>query len=257
MKPLALDLCCGKGGWTNGLLAAGWDVIGVDIEDMGGYQGHLVFADVREIAKDVQAYFPAIKFDLVVASPPCQEFSVSSQPFKKSREKFNLDNPPDRSIWNACVKIASDLEAPLILENVRGAVKFMGHQTWHYGSYYFWGQMPALIPIPWFDEAKGKWSHRKGFGRAKTKNTNPSDSYGAFGGSAEGVKKMSKFAGEYERVNGGVKQFARGDSQFSSSHSKRRKEWSATVAMIPLELSTWIGQCFYPREVIPSKKEAE
>jgi len=28
MKPLAVDLCCGLGGWTEGLLAEGWDVVG-------------------------------------------------------------------------------------------------------------------------------------------------------------------------------------------------------------------------------------
>lgn len=31
-KPLAIDLYCGLGGWTDGLLAEGYDVIGFDIE---------------------------------------------------------------------------------------------------------------------------------------------------------------------------------------------------------------------------------
>lgn len=32
MKPLAIDLFCGLGGWTEGLLANGYYVIGFDIE---------------------------------------------------------------------------------------------------------------------------------------------------------------------------------------------------------------------------------
>ena len=32
MKPLAVDLCAGLGGWSHGLLAEGWDCIGFDIE---------------------------------------------------------------------------------------------------------------------------------------------------------------------------------------------------------------------------------
>lgn len=31
-NPLAIDLFCGLGGWTEGLLAEGWDVIGFDIK---------------------------------------------------------------------------------------------------------------------------------------------------------------------------------------------------------------------------------
>lgn len=32
-KPLAIDLFCGLGGWTDGLLAEGYDVTGYDIEE--------------------------------------------------------------------------------------------------------------------------------------------------------------------------------------------------------------------------------
>jgi len=30
-RPLAIDLFCGLGGWTEGLLAEGYDVVGFDI----------------------------------------------------------------------------------------------------------------------------------------------------------------------------------------------------------------------------------
>lgn len=228
MKPLALDLCCGKGGWTNGLLATGWEVIGVDIEDMGDYRGHLIFADVRQIAKNPEKFFPALKFDLVVASPPCQEFSVSSQPFTRSRAKFNLENPPDRTIWDACVKIAHRLKAPLILENVRGAEKFMGKRSWNYGSYYFWGELPALLPIP-FKRPNGIMSHRKGFQRSKP------GSGSAIAKSKNQLQRTKKiFIGKCESIDG-VK------------GGLSRKEWAARIAMIPEELSKWIGEIYYTR----------
>jgi len=34
VRPLALDICSGLGGWAEGLESAGWDVIRLDIADM-------------------------------------------------------------------------------------------------------------------------------------------------------------------------------------------------------------------------------
>src|SRR6202043_1884446 len=49
-RPLAIDLFCGLGGWTEGLLAEGYDVVGFDIErhEYGDhrYPAQLVIQDV-------------------------------------------------------------------------------------------------------------------------------------------------------------------------------------------------------------------
>ena len=53
MKPLVIDLYCGLGGWAEGFLLEGYDVIGFDIErhdyGMGGYPGQLVLQDVTTL----------------------------------------------------------------------------------------------------------------------------------------------------------------------------------------------------------------
>lgn len=136
LKPVALDLCCGLGGWARGLLAAGWDVVGVDVDPRfaASYPGRFECADVR-------SYKPTQRFAVVVASPPCQEFSRHDQPWTRKRNP----PPPDKSIWEACVRIAGT-EVPLVIENVRGAQKFMGPANCHRGAFYFWGHVPPLLP---------------------------------------------------------------------------------------------------------------
>lgn len=149
MKPLALDLCCGLGGWAEGLIAAGWDVWGLDIDGRfeESYPGTFWREDVclvtGQAVRDAMWMSCARQtLGLVVASPPCQEFSRHDQPWTRKR------NPPtpDTSIWEACVRIAAECGAPLIVENVRGAQPFMGKAKWHCGPFYLWGDVPALMP---------------------------------------------------------------------------------------------------------------
>lgn len=81
-KPIALDICCRKGGATVGLQRAGFYVIGVDIEPQPGYPGdEFIQADgldvlgnmVRGISWALGKMRPA----LIWQSWPCQEANTA------------------------------------------------------------------------------------------------------------------------------------------------------------------------------------
>jgi site-specific DNA-cytosine methylase len=158
VKPLAIDLFCGLGGWTDGLLAEGWDVIGFDIERHqygdAKYPAQLVLQNVMTLHgsqfKDV---------DLIVASPPCQEYSYMAMPWSlaKAKRARILADPEERkrltALFDACFRIqreaceAAGRHIPLVVENVRGAQEWVGRSRWNFGSFHLWGDVPALMPM--------------------------------------------------------------------------------------------------------------
>lgn len=204
-------------------MAAGYDCIGIDVEDHGGYPGELRLMDVRELAKDPAKYLPGVKPDLIVASPPCQEFSYRSFPFKRAR-LLAATVPPDKSIWEACQAIGKFYGCPTVIENVRGAIKYMGQADCHYGSFYFWGDVPLLIPA-------GR--PVKGF---KRRNKNFSGNGSSFRGGGPSGANVT------DRDGKKIKEMSRGASQYLSSGSLERKQWSAKIAMIPFEFAKWVGE---------------
>ena len=145
LKPIALDLCCGLGGWTRGLKAAGFEVWGFDIDERfrANYPGDRFYcSDVRIAAASLEDLGRVRRGAVVVASPPCEQFSRWQMPWTLRRNP----PPPDLSIWDACEHIARELALPIVIENVRMAQHWKGRAAWHCGSYYLWGSVPALMP---------------------------------------------------------------------------------------------------------------
>lgn len=158
MSPLAIDLCCGRGTWTDGFLAAGYDVIGFDVVRQPEYRGRLVLQDVRTI--DGKRLYEAA---VIVASPPCEEFSRWQMPWTRAL------GPPEPSLdlVEACQRIAREAGVPLVLENVRAAQRWLGRATAHLGPVYLWGDgVPALIPTSWTKRDKESHSGLDRLGRA-------------------------------------------------------------------------------------------
>jgi C-5 cytosine-specific DNA methylase len=81
---LCIDLYCGLGGWAEGFLSEGWDVVGFDIErhdyGTGGYPGKLVLQDVTTLRGSQFR-----NADVIVASPPCQAYSYRAMPWKRAK----------------------------------------------------------------------------------------------------------------------------------------------------------------------------
>src|SRR5271167_2207183 len=147
MAPLAIDLFCGLGGWTEGLLEEGYYVVGFDnhqhIYGEHRYPAQLVIQDVLTL-HGAQFKDAAV----IVASPPCQAYSYRAMPWKRAKAL----PPPDNTLFEACFRIqreaceAAGGRIPLIVENVRGAQKWVGRARWNFGSFYLWGDVPALMP---------------------------------------------------------------------------------------------------------------
>ena len=147
-RPLAIDLFCGLGGWTEGLIAEGYRVVGFDIERHvygdAKYPAQLVLQDVLTIHG--RQFRDAA---LIVASPPCQAYSYRAMPWKRAKAL----PPPDNSLFDTCFRIqreaseAAGRHIPLVVENVRGAQPWVGRARWHFGSFYLWGDVPALMPV--------------------------------------------------------------------------------------------------------------
>jgi len=158
VKPLAIDLFCGLGGWTDGLLAEGYDVIGFDIErHVYGdekYPAQLVIQDVRTLHG---SQFKSAA--LIVASPPCQEFSYMAMPWSRAKAKrlALLNDAEGRKrlteLFDCCFRSSARHARPqgitsqMVVENVRGADEWVGRSRWNFGSFHLWGDVPALMCI--------------------------------------------------------------------------------------------------------------
>lgn len=244
-KPLAIDLFCGLGGWTDGLLAEGYDVIGFDIEQHvygdHRYPAQLVIQDVLTLHG---SQFKSAA--LIVASPPCQEYSYMAMPWKLAKAKaaaIKADTTGEslvklNRLFNACFRIqaeasiAAGRHIPMVIENVRGAIPWVGRSRWNFGSFHLWGDVPALMPAT-FRAVKVPNFRFDGSGKSfQSASVNHSES--------EGRKVGKDWFGGY----GGGFGWDSSPMRRNSSKSPKRKMASAMIAKIPLPLSRHIAATY-------------
>jgi len=244
--PLAIDLFCGLGGWTDGLLAEGYDVIGFDIErhvyGEHRYPAQLVVQDVCTLHG---SQFKSAT--LIVASPPCQEYSYMAMPWKlaKAKAKAIRDDTTGEKLaalnllFDQCFRIqkeasiAAGKHIPMLVENVRGAIPWVGRSRWNFGSFHLWGDVPALMPIT-LKTVKVPGFRFDGSGK----------SFQTASVSHTGVKNGGDWFGS------GVAADLKGAKYERSAEDKRqhiginRKAASAMIAKIPLPLSRHIAATY-------------
>ena len=241
MKTLCIDLFCGLGGWAEGFIAEGYDVVGFDNERRP-YPGQLVLQDVLTLHGS-QFRNAAV----IVASPPCQAYSYRAMPWNKGWLAFSVmdddgsppvdhrvPDPIYNDLFRACFRIqreaseAAGRHIPLVVENVKGAQPWIGRAAWHFGSFYLWGDVPTLMP---FAKHEGR-----NYG---IKNGNRDESYRLTvprPASDSGLKCGGKWFG---KDNPSLM------TRFSSKSSARR-QMSAEIAKIPFPLAQHIARVFKP-----------
>lgn len=211
-KPLAVDLCSGLGGWAEGLEAEGYDVIRIDIEDMFAATGTPKPEGCLLMLQDILTLHGSqIKHAaLIVASPPCQQFSWMAMPWSRAKQVGRAlrgeDEFPENyrgsrtleqltALFDACFRIqreaceAAGHHIPMVLENVKGAQPWVGRARWSFGSYFLWGDVPALMPIQ-------KYHQRQKVREGEQWNINRANFTGARGWD-EGIKNGEAGGGSW------------------------------------------------------------
>jgi len=252
-KPLVLDLYCGLGGWAQGFLAEGWWCVGFDIErhdyGTGGYPGDLILQDVLTLHGSQFR-----EASCIVASPPCQAYSYRAMPWSRAKAL----PPPDNTLFEACFRIqreaseAAGRYIPLIVENVRGAQKWVGRAKAWFGSYYLWGDVGmvgkrVVAGIPQY--GAGVIAIRSSAQKVNPDGTGygPGSWFKIADSKNRGVQAVGRKVGhDWLGGYGGGFGWDCSPMRRNNSRSSARRAASAQIAKIPFSLAQHIALTFKP-----------
>ena len=166
------------------------------------------------------------------------------------------------ALFDACFRIqaeaseAAGRHIPLVVENVRGAQEWVGTARWHFGSFYLWGDVPALMPMTG-RAAKVQGFRFDGSGRSFQSASVEHVKVGGLDWSKwREPDYRTSGAGKCFRdsalTHAGIKQGGTwwhdpdSASRQSSSKSSARKMASAMIAKIPEPLARHIARVYRP-----------
>ena len=172
------------------------------------------------------------------------------------------------TLFDACFRIqreaceAAGRHIPLIVENVRGAQPWVGRARWNFGSFYLYGDVPALMPMTMKRQVMKEGIVHRPNGETNFHGLKVPGNNGPRMWSEREVQRLCDATkGIPHRPTGhwtnpdenGTKQG--GDwfnaeqpsiSRLTGSKSNVRKAASAQIARIPFPLARYIAQVFKP-----------
>lgn len=155
-----LELFCGLGGWSKPWIKAGHDVTGVDIKDLG-YPGRFIKGDLFDLE------FAENSYDVVLASPPCTEFSIAKKwGWGTQDERQGLD-----LVFRTFYLISKIKPKYFVVENVKGLAEFLpppddivkyGSRNKHGKAAYLWGNFKTLGMLDFHQKFRAQTTKPKG-----------------------------------------------------------------------------------------------
>lgn len=139
-----LDLFCGMGGWSVGFHRNGFDCEGVDIIDVG-YPYRFIHSDIHDFHPVPGGYA------VVVASPPCTEFSRLKTLYGHgSNRKEPADPEKGMELVREAKRVIDEAKPKFwLIENVGGAKPyfkdFLGNPKFERRPFFLWGEFPSFL----------------------------------------------------------------------------------------------------------------
>lgn len=131
------------GGWSVGFYRAGFECSGVDITDVG-YPYDFIHSDIHDV-------HVTPGWDVVVASPPCTEFSRLKTLYGHgSNRKAPADPEKGMELVREAKRVIDEAQPKFwLIENVGGAVQyfkpFLGDPRFIRRPFYIWGEFPHFL----------------------------------------------------------------------------------------------------------------
>jgi hypothetical protein len=281
VRPVVYDLCTGLHGWLEPFVGEGYRCVGFDISDMCAEIGHPRPDGIELRLRDITTIHGSELKDaaLIVCSPPCQRYSYMAMPWSRAKAQIAMIEADETGeerrklnlLFDTCFRLqreaseAAGHHIPMVVENVRGAQRWVGKAPYHYGSFYLWGDVPALMPIT----LAATKIPNQGLEQRHPQGISPQWRAKKYGDAVKvpGIDFNDRSSPGFnvaaaQRYRDGVKFSQSGDAWFDGkprdkmlgekgpaaygSRSNSRKAASAMIAKIPLPLSQYIARVFKP-----------